>query len=877
MIWFALAGCSESRPDPVPSAEAAFVRLEDVPFASLEFAESSRPTAGPAPERIPLDGPWHADARNGREGFSMPLPIRPRGMFFFRAESGMHVYDAQGADLPYESDATKGEVEWAHDREEIRVWGGAAAPEKGELTLDYPLARLREDRLNFAHAKAESKFDFVWTDIQDDWDARHGLLLPAPGEASWKVTVPKGGELSFVAGIVEPEIQDGPPSDGARFTVRVTPASGPAQDVMSKPVAVRSFQQHHVDLSAWAGQEVTLALATDPAGSPVFDYVFFAEPVLASRQADPVTVLMVFIDTLRVDHTSLYGYARDTTAPIDHLAKEAAVFQQAYTVAPWTLPSARAIVTGRHPEDYATAETLPELLGKRGFANAFFAGNVYLSSNFWMQRGWDHHNVGGVFPSGDDTTDRALAWLDAHEGRDRLLQVHYMDAHLPYHEPRAYRRKYAGDAHPKLGERFEVQQVRAADISADPVAVQYIQDRYDNNIRFVSDQIARLLARLDDNDILLVYADHGEEFWEHGRYEHGHALYQELMHVPLVIDAPGVDARNIESPVSLVDLVPTILDLVGAPIPAEIDGRSLVPLLRGEAGAADAFRDRTLAFGRPLYGMEQWGVLQDQKKWTTSEGREALFDLAVDPAEKANLVVKDPDDRGAPYRALLAAELDREVPVSYRLAPSPWRNGPSKPTWVLCTVPGGFSKAWPGDDPLQNSFATTAMVDDPAKLRALTEAYQIPYHTLADGVGGVEICWPGGYKGGREVYVLPAKPLEEVGRGMICSAFVGDETGGKRATMLFPLKRSPTLGELRIPIEKVLFDERALAWQYGIGPVREPGEGIVGHDAEMKDDLAALGYVEADKAAMGDAVACTPPKVPLAPAAPPKGLQVKKP
>jgi arylsulfatase A-like enzyme len=881
MMWLVLAACGTDRPKPVPTADAAFVRLEDLAFSKLEIPPSSRPTAEPPPQSIPLEGPWHEDARGERRGYTMPIPIRPRGLFFYRAEAGIRLLGPKGGVIPYESEGPPGKLAWTHDREQLTVWGTGSAdpPAAGAYSLIYDPATAREAALNFAHSGISDAASFVWADIQDDWDARHGLLLPAPGIAEWAITVPPAGELSFVGGVVEPEIQDGPASDGATISV-VVAAAGEEHVVGKVPVAPRAFEAQRFDLSRWAGQEVTLSIRTDPAGTPVFDYVFLAEPVVASRKADPVTVLLVFIDTLRADHMSLYGYHRDTTAAIDHLKDKAAVFEHAYTVAPWTLPSARSLITGRHPESYLTSETLPHMLGKRGFANAFFAGNVYLSTNFEMQRGWDLHRVGGIWPPGDETTDRALRWLDEHDGRDALLQVHYMDVHLPYHEPASYRSRYAGPAHPKLGEKFEVQAVRAANIADDPAAVQYIQDRYDNNIRFATDQVARLVERLDDNDILLIYADHGEEFWEHGRYEHGHSLFDELMHVPLVIDGPGVGGGKIDSPVSLIDLVPTVLELVGAPVPDGLDGRSLVPLLRGDAEAATEFRGRTLAFGRPLYGPEQWGALAKQQKWTTSEGREALYDLAQDPGEEHNLIAADPDDRGAPYRALLAEELDRPVPVGYRIVPSPWKGGNSTlPTWALCTVPGGFSEAWPGEDPLANSRADLRRPATPEELRALTAAYQVPYHTVEADAGGVEICWPTGFRNGREVYLIPARPLEDVAKDMRCSVYVGDANGGKRFTMTFPDRRTPAPGSFRVPLQKVLFDERSVVWQYGIGPVPRAGESIKGQDAEMKEMLEALGYVDRDgeTGAAGppegerleSGEGCQAPIVPLAPIDPP--------
>lgn len=875
LLPFALLSCSGGRPAAVPADVAKTVRLEDLPFAEYQPAPHNRPSAERPPTAIPLVGPWHRDQQNGRKGYSAPIPIRPRGLFFYRPEAGIRLLDTehQNAEIPY-AERGDGPILWSHDRDQISVWMTGDAPAAGRFALSYPLASEREAQLNHAHAGL-SDAEFAWTTIQDGWDARRGLLLPAPGTAAWELDVPPAAELQFTAGLVEPELRDADPSDGAALSVTVV-VDGAETEVFTGPLAPRSFRPERVDLSRFSGKHVKLVIRSDPAGSPVFDYVFLAEPVVASRKADPVRVVMVFVDTLRPDHLSLYGYDRDTSAALDGLASEAAVFEAAYTVAPWTLPSARSLVTGRQPEEYFEAEPLPALLGKQGFASAFFAGNVYLSTNFGMDRAWDLHRVGGLWPRADQPTDDALRWLEEHDGRDAIVQVHYMDAHLPYLEPSSYRHKYAGDADPTLGERFELGDVKRAGVDKNEAAQQYVRDRYDNNIRYATDQIARLVEVLDDNDILLIYADHGEEFWDHGKFEHGHSLFGELLHVPLVIRAPGVPAGRIREPVSLLDLAPTILELAGQPIPAELDGRSLVALTRGDADAKAAFDARDLGFGRPLYGMEHWGVLHDDHTWITSEGREGLYDLDLDPAEKTNLLLNDADDGGAPYRAALAGALGREVKAGYRLTPTTYKGRPELGTVAICSVPGGFSDVWPGGDPLMNSFALMQKIDDPAAIAKRLAEFQITDHAVPADAGGVEVCWPPGYFAGREVYVVPTRPLDEVGRQMVCSVYLGNAAGGKRATMTFPEKRVPGLGALRTPINKALFEQRQVLWQWGIGPVPADVGSIDGFDSEAAGMLKELGYLERDGTApvpegerRESPTPCEAPAVPLAPMSPP--------
>jgi hypothetical protein len=156
-----------------------------------------------------------------------------------------------------------------------------------------------------------------------------------------------------------------------------------------------------------------------------------------------------------------------------------------------------------------------------------------------------------VLASAQDQVDRALGWWKEQEGRDALLLVHLMDPHLPYDEPKRWRRLFPTQAAPEvLGERFFVEDVLAARMGDYPAAQQYIRDRYDNSIRYADDQLARLFGALRDEDLLVYLSDHGEEFSEHGGFEPGHTLYDELLRIPLLLRAPGLSARRVDAPYS---------------------------------------------------------------------------------------------------------------------------------------------------------------------------------------------------------------------------------------------------------------------------------------------------------------------------------------
>jgi arylsulfatase A-like enzyme len=745
--------------------------------------------------------------------YEAPLPIRPRGLFFHKAEPMLRLERA-GRVVKYTRFGAHTSPTWSHDREvlTIHIPVGAAQPRPGEYVLNYLRAREREEALNLSFSGKEPA-SFAVTTVQDGWDARQGLLLPAPARAAFDVTVPDGGELVFDGGLVQPEYRSGSASDGASLGVEVE-VEGVVTRVGDYPLSPGVFETRHVDLSRWSGQQVRLRLLTDPLADARYDYAFVGEPILTSRKRAPRRVVMVFLDTTRPDHLSLYGYGRDTSAKLDPIAQRGAVFMHARTVSPWTLPSARTVMTGNQPDYYFGSPTLAGILQEQGWATAMIAGNVYLSPNFGMDRGWGLHRV-SLWPLAETVVDDAIAWLSDHEGQDSLLQVQFMEAHLPYAEPAAYRNLYAADGPSSLRDEFHLSDVRKVDMS-EPSAQQYVKDRYDNNIRYMTDEVARLLSVLDEDDVVVIYGDHGEEFWEHGGFEHGHTLYDELLRVPLVIDGPGIDSVRVAAPVSLLDIAPTVLELVGVDAP-EMDGTSLVAAARGDADAREALRARKQAFGRTLYGMERWGVLDGREKWSTSEGRETLFDVAIDPTESTNVARKA--DLSS-WQDALDEALGRDVAVAYRLVNLEGRKASRDITTAVLHVPGGIEAAFVGEDPLENSSAMV-VVDD------IEET--------------VTITWPAGQSSSREVYVVPAAAHE----GVTHLLELRVDNGRVVRELSVPEGREPTLGRNRRPLVTAKLGERQVQLTFAITPL--PDEDAVrlsGADPEMNQALQAMGYLE---------------------------------
>ena len=810
---------------------------------------------------IAVLGPFRLiGVQNGIRNYEAPSPIRTRALFFMSAPDGMKLYRGKSP-LSYEDEWT------AHDRAGtweatarsviVRLRPDAPPPEPGEFRLVYPKAVTREQRLHYGSAAEPAPTEddpkavaplapaaFIRQGFQVNDRTRSGLYLPAPAAATWEITLPLQAKFTADIGIIPPEIDRGVRTDGATVEVRVDGVlAGSAR------VEPGEYQVFSVDLSAWGGKAVRLELRTsdgdggDTGGEAVRgDYVQIGSPMVYTPKANPRRVVMVFVDTLRRDHVQAYGYARENAPKLAARAQTGVVFEDARTVAPWTLPSSRAVLSGQQPERWGEVETLPEILAAQGWASGAFVGNVYLSTNFDMSDGWGEHGCVN-WPLAEVSARRAAQFLERHNDHDALLLVHFMDLHLPYKEPYRYRTLFAQERPDYLPESFLRPTLLKVASKHKKALTQYLLDRYDQNLRYVDDQLDTLLELAGPESVVVFFADHGEEFFDHGDLEHGHSFYDELLRIPLMLWAPGLAARRVDAPVSLLDVVPTILELLGIKSsgtegrPAGFDGTSLLQLAR--TGSDPRFDDRPRGFGRPLYGEEGWGVVGGQQKYIIRKGQEWFFDLQADPGEQTNL-------RGQPLGgvsgaalqdsvyAQMAVGLDRPVVRAWRLTPT--RGG--KTVEVEVSSPLGIARAWVGDDPLMKSEATVES-PDPCTVRI-----------RFDGSKGQQ----------REVYVQPMGDL----LAATAQASVRVPRAGMEAVPLQALQmdgEGATLAELRVSGVTVLVN-------YAAVPV-PLGRAVSGMEDEMASDLAALGYIDREESAPEPAPAPSAPAPSPAPATAP--------
>ncbi|MCX6115487.1 MAG: sulfatase, partial [Proteobacteria bacterium] len=306
------------------------------------------------------------------------------------------------------------------------------------------------------------------------------------------------------------------------------------------------------------------------------------------RSAQPIkgNVLVLMLDTLRADHLGAYGYQRATSPNIDHFAQENVRFSYTVTAAPWTPPSVASMFTGVYPATHGWMPpnirpdvkeaaikledklvTLAEIFQANGYSTVAVSSNPWISEDFGYQQGFETFiyrespQAEKIVKIGEAQIDRLLK-----EDKPFFMYLHFIDPHDPYTPPDRYKSAFT-DAVP--GKHYS------------PRELKYI-NHYDGEIKYMDAQIGRLFSYLkeqglyDDLTIILV-ADHGEQFMEHGQHGHGHQLFNEEVHVPLIVKSPKVlGARVVNITTSTIDVFPTALDAAGIKVTQDIPGVSLL-------------------------------------------------------------------------------------------------------------------------------------------------------------------------------------------------------------------------------------------------------------------------------------------------------------
>lgn len=374
----------------------------------------------------------------------------------------------------------------------------------------------------------------------------------------------------------------------------------------------------------------------------------------------PPDIVLITIDTLRADRLGAYGYFRDTSPALDALAKESLVFERCYAPMATTFPSHLSLLTSTYPyETGAVANrgaggakfiptpylrSLAQILGEAGYRTAAFVSAAPLKKFSGISAGFDTFDQpNDEMRSAADTNARALEWFDRRDDAPSFLWIHYFDPHSPYEPPEPFDSTFRPDEEQDryLRERdFQPAYVN------DRLPI-YVNNKYDGEIRYMDQQIGELLDELNLNDtILVLVGDHGEGLGQHDEKEHG-GLWNEQLHVPLLMKVPGVSAGRSDRLMSVADIVPTLMGLVELPgEDAFLRQASGVDRLAEDTGRTIVFSQESAAPWRTNQGARRPGYAVTGADWKLihlPDGDDLLFHLAEDPFELHDVSGEHPE------------------------------------------------------------------------------------------------------------------------------------------------------------------------------------------------------------------------------------------
>ncbi|MGB5816163.1 MAG: sulfatase [Thermoanaerobaculia bacterium] len=382
-------------------------------------------------------------------------------------------------------------------------------------------------------------------------------------------------------------------------------------------------------------------------------------PFLSTELPPDPNIILYLVDTLRADRLGAYGSSKSLTPNLDAFAADAILFRHSVAQSSATLPSTASIFTGLWPREHGAVrrdrripselETLPEVLAAAGYATAAVAANGFISEGFGFAEGFDHfvRLIGREAPASEVHAE-ALAWLDT-AGRDGpfFLYVHAIDPHTSYAPPADYRQRFAPDVDdPAIGGQEAVDALKEQEEEAEPGVADDLAALYDAEVAYSDHEFGRFLEELSgrglyEESLIIFVSDHGEEFMEHGSWTHGHSLHAELVDVPLIVRLPlgWASGTRIDDPVQHIDLLPTLLDLLGVEPPMPLAGRSLLSILSDPGSRrAPIFS----AVGSDLVSVVwgDWKLVTRPERGPELDTR--LYNRANDPGEQTDLVASRP-------------------------------------------------------------------------------------------------------------------------------------------------------------------------------------------------------------------------------------------
>ncbi len=483
-------------------------------------------------------------------------------------------------------------------------------------------------------------------------EERGAMVLSRDSTLRYYVQIPEGASLGIAVG------SEG---EGGTPVVVEVATDGRAPTQVLEAEAGSSWRAHRVDLDAFAGQvaRIDLHARGQGAGRVAWHAPQILLPAKVEQPIEPAkNVIVLVIDTLRADKLRPFNpNTRVKTPTIDRLATEGVVFELAQSPENWTKPSVASILTGLHPQTHqqktgdaalpSSALLLSEHLKEEGFRTGSFIANGYVSDRFGFDQGWDHYTNyirERKNTEAKNVFEEAGNWIEKHKDTRFFAYIQSIDPHVPYDPPGEYLRmydpsEYSGQVKPRMtGDLLERAKRRPPNVVFDARDKRRLVALHDGEItqhdHFLGLFIDRLVALgLWEDTLLVVTSDHGEEFDDHGSWGHGHSVYQELLHVPLMFRLPNRLPAGVRIPnaVSTLDVAATVTELVGvSPMPRN-EGQTLVGLMRGAPPSRPTVAFSDFQDDRRVITSGRWKLVLRGNLTST------MFDLVADPREKNEL------------------------------------------------------------------------------------------------------------------------------------------------------------------------------------------------------------------------------------------------
>jgi arylsulfatase A-like enzyme len=524
------------------------------------------------------------------------------------------------------------------------------------------------------------------------------LSLIGPAVVRYALRLPDRAELRFTPSLAASARAA---AGSASFRVTVERQPGEERELWSRVISAKESDvgEISVPLSGMTGEIARVGLHVGPASGERFAWGEWKAPRIVGRPSavigDPgsavpedrsrsegvrkalagTNVVFVILDAARARQLGCYGYGRETTPEIDRIASEGVVFERAFTPAVYTLGAMSSIWTSQHPDRHHSAVsfsarlpndrlTLAELLSAQGIVTGAFVANAVAGTVFGFDRGFSEmREIFKDLGSGAEGFRKVVPpWLRANKARRFFAYLHFREPHFPYDPAPPFDTAFGPEGPiPKEARReaewiTDLNQGRRKPVDGE---IGHLVRLYDGNLAFADRELGALRKALEDlglweNTVVVIGADHGEGLFEHGWIGHNVQLYEESIHVPLIVRFPkgkGPSGARVKGLVDLLDVAPTIADVFGVlgrgGSDREFQGRSLLAMLAGGPGKA-AVLSRTV-WDRPRYALrdERYKFLYDSRT-----GDQELYDLSADAAETRNRVADDPI-RAAYYRESL--------------------------------------------------------------------------------------------------------------------------------------------------------------------------------------------------------------------------------